>query len=401
MDKILINSFFSNSSSDVERREVILWLLNPENDATVKMWLSENWELVCNTEDQPSLQEPDLDKVWNNIREKINEEVKDPSPVIPLDTKKILFFQSKKYLSIAAACILILVSSLLYLHINKQQKVTALKVPVLHDGVAAPDKTKATLTLANGSVIYLDSAGSGTLVADASVHVQKDANGTIVYHADSAAMPAVSFNTLSLPRGSKPVNLVLADGSLVWLNAGSSVTFPTAFAGSERKVSMSGEAYFEIVHMKNKPFHVTAGNALVQVLGTHFNVNSYADELDTKVTLLEGKVNVEMGTAKSVLKPGQQAALRNDNIKVSEDVDVDQVMAWKNGQFYFAGTDIKTIMRQVEKYYDVQVEFHDEIPYQFVAKISRDVNVSELLRRLELTGLVHFDIRDRKIIVRK
>jgi len=368
------------------------------------MWLSENWELVCNTEDLSSLQEPDLDKIWNNIREKINKEEKPQTPIIPLDAKKIPFFKSKKYLSIAAACVLILLSSLLYLYINKPQpvqNVTALKAPVLHNEVAAPDKTKAILTLADGSVIYLDSAGSGTLVADANVNVQKSANGTIVYHADSAIIPVVTYNTLSLPRGSKPVNLVLADGSLVWLNAGSSITFPTAFAGTERRVSMTGEAYFEIVRIENKPFHVTAGNALVRVLGTHFNVNSYADELETKVTLLEGKVNVEMGAARGVLKPGQQATLRNDNIKVLDDVDVDEVMAWKNGQFYFGGTDIKTIMRQIEKYYDVQVEYRDEIPYQFVAKISRDVNVSELLRRLELTGLVHFDIRDRKIIVRK
>jgi ferric-dicitrate binding protein FerR (iron transport regulator) len=204
-----------------------------------------------------------------------------------------------------------------------------------------------------------------------------------------------------LPKGSKPIRLVLADGSLVWLNAASSITYPTAFIGQERRVSITGEAYFEVSENKAMPFFVEHNQLLVKVLGTHFNVNTYENEASNKVTLLSGLVDVGNGKVNRRLLPGQQASVSTAGFSVKENTDTDEVMAWKNGQFYFGGSDIKSIMKQIERYYDVEVEFRDEVPYQFVAKISRDVNVSAFLEKLELTNLIHFKIEGKKIIVMK
>jgi ferric-dicitrate binding protein FerR (iron transport regulator) len=194
---------------------------------------------------------------------------------------------------------------------------------------------------------------------------------------------------------------VLADGSLVWLNASSSITYPTAFVGQERRVSITGEAYFEVSENKDMPFLVEHNQLLVKVLGTHFNVNAYENEASNKVTLLSGLVDVGNGKITRRLIPGQQASISKTAFSVNENIDTDEVMAWKNGQFYFGGSDIKSIMNQIERYYDVEVEFRDDVPYRFVAKISRDVNVSAFLQKLELTNLIHFKIEGKKIIVMK
>ena len=270
-----------------------------------------------------------------------------------------------------------------------------------HD-IAAPAGNKAVLTLADGSKVYLDSAGSGTLATQGHMKIAKKSNGEIVYTGTAAATASsVTYNTLSLPKGSKPVHLVLSDGSVVWLNAASSVTYPTAFIGNERKVTVTGEAYFEVAKDPAMPFYVSHSDVVVKVLGTHFNINTYNDDEKVKVTLLEGIVNVSSGLKNEQLKPGQQASFSENSIQLIKSVDLDEVMAWKNDQFYFTGTDIKTIMHQIERYYNVEVQYNDNVPYKFVAKISRDVSVSRFLEKLELTNLVHFKIEGNKIIVSK
>ena len=267
--------------------------------------------------------------------------------------------------------------------------------------IVAPKQEKAELTLADGKVIYLDIGGTGTLAKQGDVVVTRKPSGEIVYSTSGTPSPIVSINTLRVPRGSKPIKLLLADGSLAWLNAASSITFPTAFKGNERKVTISGEAYFEVVKNVAMPFIVNCGAATITVLGTHFNVNSYQDESSARVTLLEGAVKVKLNEKTSLLRPGQQARLSSGNVSVFNEVDIEEVMAWKNGQFYFSGSDIKSIMRQLEKYYDVDVVYQDEVRYRFVAKISREGNISELLKKLELTNLIHFQIEGKKITVMK
>ena len=252
--------------------------------------------------------------------------------------------------------------------------------------------------LADGRRIYLDSTASGLLVSDASLAVRKNDAGSIIYEAADEA--PIVFHTLSLPRGSRPMRLVLADGSAVWLNASSSITYPTGFRGPERVVSITGEAYFEVAPDGAHPFIVEQDDLRVRVLGTHFNIRAYGDAGRRQVTLLEGAVHVQRGGAQETLRPGQQAELTAARLTV-QSADTEAVMAWKNGQFIYDGVDLQTIMQEISRYYDVDVRFRDEIPYRFVARISRDVPVSAFLEKLSLTGLVAFTIRAGRIEVQR
>ena len=233
------------------------------------------------------------------------------------------------------------------------------------------------------------------------VRIIKKPNGEISYTGNAAK--EVTYNTLNVPRGSKPLGLTLSDGSQVWLNVGSSLTYPTAFTGKERKVRITGEAYFEIAHNANMPFIVQHNDVMVSVLGTHFNVNTYEDEADERITLLQGLVQVSKNSLSQLLKPGQQAKINHNEtneIKVLDDVNVDEVMAWKEGKFKFGeNTDIGTIMRQISRWYDVDIVYKGSINQRFWGSISKDVNVSRVLKILEATGGVKFKVEGNKIIV--
>lgn len=399
MNKTSLNRFFSNQCTPVEREEIIRWLLDPSNDLLIKHWLREHWDTLSADELVAIDDEPDMEKIWGKIRSSIEEsQLKSGLDKAPSGFNK---FHFKK---IAAAAIIIgvlLNTYFIYTTNSADQKNLASAGSNLKpsNDIAPPTQARATLKLADGSTVYLDSNVNGTLARQGGVNITINEVGEIIY--SGAAADAITMNTLSLPRGSKPIRLVLSDGSLVWLNAASSITYPTAFVGKERKVSMMGEAYFEVSENKNMPFLVQHNELLVKVLGTHFNVNTYENETSNKVTLLSGLVDVGNGKITKRLLPGQQASISKSIFTVDENIDTDEVMAWKNGQFYFGGSDIKSIMKQIERYYDVEVEYKDEVPYQFVAKISRDVNVSAFLEKLELTNLIHFKIEGKKIIVMK
>ncbi|MDP4286223.1 MAG: FecR domain-containing protein [Bacteroidota bacterium] len=266
--------------------------------------------------------------------------------------------------------------------------------------VTTPGGNKAILTLSDGSTIILDSAKNGQVAQQGGAQIAKLANGQLVYNALDNKPAKVVFNTLTTPRGGQ-FKLTLPDGSEVWLNAASSIKYPTAFIGNERKVEISGEAYFEIAHNAAKPFKVSVNGMEVKVLGTHFNINAYTDEASVKTTLLEGSVNLTKGSAAITLKPGQQAQLGNSgNIKVIDNVDIDQVVAWKNGYFSFNRSDLQTVMRQLARWYDVEINYEGKIPErQFGGKIDRNSNLSEVLKILE-ESKVHFSIEEKKIIVR-
>jgi hypothetical protein len=207
------------------------------------------------------------------------------------------------------------------------------------------------------------------------------------------------FNILSNPNGSRIVNIVLADGSRVWLNAGSTLRYPVLFMGKERKISVTGEAYFEIAHDASKPFIVTNGSLDIRVLGTHFNVNAFEDDgNDIKITLLEGSVKIKNGKATGLLKPGQQARV-NKEIRVVSDVDLDMVMAWKNGYFQFENASLQTVLKQVSRWYGVDVVYEgNNQPRQFVGEMERDLSLLEMLKILEKND-VHFSIIGKKLIV--
>lgn len=403
MDKSALNRFFSNECTTSERADIVSWLLDPSNDIMVTRWMRENWDLISNLDYDHTDGEPDVNKIWSSIREKISQE-KPLQPFIEDQNTPTFSLRNnfRRVLSIAAIFIVLLVGAVyLYPYLNAPKKELTKAQPHSNTtDIAPPANNKAVLTLADGKKIILDNSGEGILAKEGEVNVTKAANDELVYN--GSANNKVEYNTLSLPKGSKPIRLVLADGSLVWLNAASSVTYPTAFVGTERKVRITGEAYFEVAKNAAMPFYVSHDDgAMIKVLGTHFNVNAYDDEKEIRVTLLEGSVNVSNAGKSSTIKPGEQAQITKGNIATKSGVDIEEVMAWKNGQFYFNGTDLKTIMRQIEKYYDVEVEYRDNVKYQFYAKIDRQVNVSEFLKKLELTNLVHFKIESNKIIVMK
>ena len=270
--------------------------------------------------------------------------------------------------------------------------------------IKAPESNKAILTLADGRKIVLEDASNGKLVTEGDVEVTKTEDGQIIYKGKNKNTDnVVNENTLFVPKGSKPVRLVLADGTEVWLNTGSSLTYPSKFVGVDRKVKMTGEVFFDVAKNPAMPFKVMANGIETRALGTQFNINAYSDEPIAKITLVEGSIKVERKKNKGVtdnliVKPGQQV-LGSEHLKLIENANIEEVMAWKNGQFYFDGANIKTVMNQISKCYNVDVEYKGNINYSFVMKISRTVPISELLKIMELTDLVRFKIDGNKITV--
>lgn len=274
----------------------------------------------------------------------------------------------------------------------KQQQATAITAPMAD--IAAPATNHATITLANGDVVAVDSLRKG-LQAGQSTRVITRGDGQIAYE-KAGPEGQTAYNTLNNPRGSKVVDITLSDGSRVWLNAGSSITYPVAFTGNERNVRIKGEAYFEIAQDAHKPFMVSRDDLTVEVLGTHFNINAYGDETNT--TLLEGAVRVKKASQQVVLQPGQQAQA-GTSINVISNVNVNQVVAWKNGFFNFENMHLPAVMQQLEIWYDIQVEYEGSIPdIRFFGELRRDTNLSGVIAALQDSG-INFKVEGNKLIV--
>ena len=285
------------------------------------------------------------------------------------------------------------------------------KVPELHGNVIRMKgnwwryaATAAVVLILFGYSIMtmINGSSRGTLASQGKVQVIKSADGLIIYKvATGRVRGKMQFNTLANPKGSKVIGMVLEDGTKVWLNAGSSLTYPVAFIGKERKVSITGEAYFEVAKKKSMPFRIMKGEMMVEVLGTHFNVNAYGDEPHMKVTLLEGAVKVSSGNVSGILKPGQQAKVKDNDINVQSDINIDQVMAWKNGYFSFEKAGITEVMRQIARWYNIEVAYDGEIPNErFGGELRRNSKLSSVLKVLEKSG-VKFRIENNKVTVFK
>jgi transmembrane sensor len=262
-----------------------------------------------------------------------------------------------------------------------------------------PGGNRAILTLSNGHTIDLSNAKNGKLANQGTIAIDKNADGQIVYNnsTDYSATLNSGLNTATTPRGGQ-FQLVLADGTKVWLNAASSITFPVAFNGNERRVELHGEAYFEVAHDKQKPFRVVSNGQEVEVLGTHFNINAYSDEKAIKTTLLEGSVKISSAGINKMLKPGEQSQVGSGNIRIA-DVDVNDVVAWKNGLFEFKDDDIKDIMRQLGRWYDVDIKYKGDLPgREFSGEIPRNVNLSQVLDILSFEK-IHFKVDGKTITV--
>lgn len=261
-----------------------------------------------------------------------------------------------------------------------------------------PGGNKATLMLGDGSRLNLEAEVNGVIRKVAGTVIDKQ-DGLLRYKV-AATDPAPEMNTIQTPRGGQ-YQVILPDGTRVWLNAASSLTYPTAFTGGDRTVQLKGEAYFEVADNKDKPFKVMVDKMRVNVLGTHFNVMAYDDENEIKTTLLEGAVTVTEDGATHLMKPGQEGRLdRSTDAFKLLNVDVDKSIAWKNGVFQFGGTTIESVMRDIVRWYDVDVEYQGRTDQHFTGTISRSVNASEVFKMLELTGAVHFTIEGKKVIVK-
>ncbi len=332
----------------------------------------------------------------SKVHERIKSEIDSESPERPSTS----FYKHIFYSLSAAAAVLIIVSLGIkfYFHKDSQKE-----IQVTHEEFAqdvAPGGNKAFLTLANGTKLSLTDATDGELARQAGISIVKTEDGQLVYNVSNTnkegnATPL--FNTIETPRGGQ-YQINLPDGSRIWLNAASSLRYPVVFRGNERKVELSGEAYFEIAENKASPFRVVSNNQIVEVLGTHFNINSYPEEGPVKTTLLEGSVKVRSGNNTAMLKPGQQSQV-DHSIHVTQ-ADIYETVAWKNGKTQFSNADIKTIMRMLSRWYDVEVEYQGEmIGTGFGGSVSRSKNISEILKLLELTGDVHFKIEGRRVTV--
>lgn len=294
----------------------------------------------------------------------------------------------------AAASILLCCSVGLYFYRYHHSKPT--ETAQLSKNDIAPGSNKAILTLSGGQKIILNNAKTGQIALQGATKIKKTADGQVVYQAGENNNTTVTYNTMTTPRGGQHW-VILADGSKVLLNAASSLTYPTAFNGKERKVTLTGEAYFEVMHNDKQPFIVLSNNQQVQDIGTHFNINAYGDEPATITTLIEGAVKVN----NTLLKPGQQSILQGNAIDVKQ-ADVEATLAWKNGLFIFDDEPLESIMRKVSRWYDVDITYDTADKNKaYWGSISRYDNVSKVLAELELTGGVHFSIEGRRIIARK
>ncbi|HEY0669012.1 MAG TPA: FecR domain-containing protein, partial [Sphingobacteriaceae bacterium] len=342
-------------------------------------------------EDNLSTDEKDLLK--EEIKASLLQRIEYGSSVRPLYTRN--YFR----ISVAAAILVIISAGTYFFSVKLPQKQIAVSAPNKNDLV--PGGNKAILILADGSKIILDNAKNGIVAKQAGLVITKTREGQLVYDISSTS-PSVNsntYNTIQTPKGGQ-YQVNLPDGSQVWLNSESSLKFPTAFTGSERRVVLTGEAYFEIKENKNKPFRVAGNTQTVEVLGTHFNVNSYADESVIKTTLLEGSVKVTTDNSNTIIKPGEQSQVKTGVSQIAiVQADTEGSIAWKNGFFYFKDADIKTVMRQLSRWYDVDVEYEGTIPHRvFSGKIYRNVNASQVLDILRFTK-IHFRIEGKRIIV--
>jgi transmembrane sensor len=434
----LIDRYFNNTITREELDELLVLAQSGEYDDELTTALLQQWEIA-------GTEKKDTGIGWDAKLEAMLQQYR------PVEIEAPALRRVNRYRFAAAAVLLLLTGAGIYYILRPTPKKVAV---VSKDSVLSADTVSlrpgtngAVLTLGDGSRIVLDSAGNGLLAMQGAAKVLND-KGAIRYDDAPADSTKTIYNTLSTPRG-KQYRLELSDGTRVWLNAASSIRFPTSFPYDMRRVEITGEAYFEVRPLPASPgiacgkpsaaeggggegakvpfvvaFTTPAGTkAEVQVLGTHFNINAYDDEAAVKTTLLEGKVKVSQtaigpdshreqsakdGERSVVLKPGEQAVLSGANsrftiadsrLTIDHSPDIDAVMAWKNGYFSFSETDMATLMRQIARWYDVEIEYAGAIPNRrFGGEISRNSNAEQVLKIMEESD-VHFRIAGRKIIV--
>ncbi|CAG5017985.1 hypothetical protein DYBT9275_05886 [Dyadobacter sp. CECT 9275] len=386
----LVEKFFRRACTDDEMEELAVWVKQNPDDAIAEV-LENAW--LTFTDEQP-LPEGASERILQTV---FSHKIR---PLVTEDEERRpgRWFWPK----IAAAAAVLLSVGLYWWWSGKANTTTpvAASRAEIKDTDLPPGGNKAVLTLGDGSTIVLDSAGNGSLASQGNTNITKSANGELIYIAGNKPAEAIVYNTVSTPKGGQ-YHIVLPDGSKVWLNAASSLRFPTAFTGTERRVDITGEVYFEIAHNPKMPFVVKTLETEITVLGTHFNVMAYPDEKAIKTTLLEGSVKVSKAGKSVMLTPGQQARISelSPAIRVLDDININKEVAWKTGFFEFEDDNLESIMRQVSRWYDVEVTYEGSMGKDhFTGRLPRNTNVSKVLKILSLSG-IKYRIEGKSIII--
>ena len=388
----LLEQHLAGQMTEAQQNELDQIMQNPEYEDVVKNCLL---QLLGNAEEEtPSGGGEMLQRIMS-VDKTAGEAVTSPGGLLFLWRRPVV-----RRFAVAAALLVMVAGGWFFLRKSKTSEAVATVAPKA--ATIKPGSNRAILTLGNGQQIVLDDAHNGVLGQQGKTRVIKLDSGRLAY-ADGAgstgATGGIMYNTIATPRGGQ-YQITLPDHSKVWLNAESSLRFPTAFTEKQRTVELTGEAYFEVAQNKDQPFLVKAGTTETRVLGTQFNVMAYGDEGPVKTTLLEGSVQMGQGQANTLLTPGQQGQYDSQMGRMAARmVNTRQVTAWKDGYYFFDRTPVQSIMRQISRWYDVQIVYQGQAPHdEIVGKIPRTADVSEVLHIMELIG-IRFRIEGRTITV--
>lgn len=394
----LFQFYINNSIAQGEYQELLALLNTDLLSQSLHPELKELWDKTIN------LPQIIPDKRWDEkikfLVKELNEEHLTTLPI-----KNIILWHKLRWAA-AAVFFLIFFSGIYYFFKTSKLLAVNQNISIKKDKGKGllPGSNKAVLVLADGSTIILDSTANGTIANQGATKIIKLPSGKLVYHSADENAQNISYNTLSTPRGGQ-YQVTLVDGTIIWLNSGSSLRYPTAFIGKERRVEISGEAYFEVAKNIHQPFKIkinlsTGEGGEVEVLGTHFNINAYDNETTVRTTLFEGSVKINRSTGNAQIKPGQQfQSGLSGEIKIINDADLEEVIAWKEGRFQFENADINYVMRQLERWYDIEVKYNEKNAHHFSGTISRNVNMLKVLSMLELTGEVNFNVEGKNVFV--
>ncbi|MBO9634374.1 MAG: FecR domain-containing protein [Chitinophagaceae bacterium] len=398
---ILIERFRNGQISDDEHAELLQLLSRKENAASARKFFKGLMD--SQPSDAGFFNANESDQLFEAVRKRSKNGKQEPA------LRRIPWL---KWTAAAAAACVVIFMGYQFIAGNKrtENNTMAIQEKTVPTDFLPGKKNKAVLILSDNSQILLDSTNAGILGKQGSSMIRKAENGEIVYEKGQEANqpPGPVYNILEIPVGGE-YQLVLADGSKVWLNSASRLKFPVQFSGSSREVEVSGEAYFEIARDKSRPFKVHFNQSTVEVLGTHFNVNAYDNDDIQAITLLEGSVKVSNTLNEVKIKPGQQARLTDASRINVKEVDTEEAVAWKNGYFMFADEDIKSILKKLSRWYGFTTEYQGTVNDEhFGGMISKFKNISEVLNMFERTGTVKFKLiqgdasgKGRKIIVTK
>ena len=391
----LFQGYYEKTLSPEETDELFQLLYQENDDDGLNALIEQAWLQL--QEEKPQYTTVNSDSILNYILQDIHNRREDHSE----ERLPAKVFTLKR---VAAVAMVVIIAGAVYFLSRRTPApagTASTPGPALQKDSLLPDINKAILRLANGSVIILDTLKSGATARQGNMQISKTKEGQILYKVEDSttALATTAINTISTPRGSQ-YQLLLQDGTKVWLNAVSALRFPVSFNGSARQVELDGEAYFEVAKNTGKPFIVQLKRQQITVLGTHFNVMAYGDERILKTTLLEGSLRVSNNNAAVLLKPGEMAVLNgSEQLAVNHDVDTGEEIAWKDNLFNFRDAGIEEVMRQAARWYNIRVHYQGKIPQnEFNGKISRAIKLSDFLNILRYKG-INVSVADRDVTI--